>query len=123
MKKRLIAVMLAAALAGCAANEAFREGRALVEAGDEEQGLERIEEAMQADPYDTQMRNYYLRHRAVALQRHLAMGDNARNTGAFERAEEAYRAALRLDPGNARAESGLDALAKERRLAAAVAER
>src|SRR5688500_16082322 len=122
MKKRLIAVMLAAALAGCAANEAFREGRALVEAGDEEQGLERIEEAMQADPYDTQMRNYYLRHRAVALQRNLAMGDNARNTGAFERAEEAYRAALRLDPGNARAESGLDALAKERRSAAAVAE-
>ena len=122
MKKRVLLVVLAAVLTGCAANEAFRQGRALVDAGEVEQGLARIEEAMNADPHDAEIRNFYLRHRAVALQRNLSMGDSARNAGAFGPAEAAYQRALRLDPDNARAKAGLEALAKDRRSAAAVAE-
>jgi general secretion pathway protein D len=122
MRKRVLVVVLAAVLTGCAANEAFREGRALLEAGDTEQGLARIEEAMQADPHDAEIRTFYLRHRAVALERNLAMGESARNGLVFERAEAAYQRALRLDPDNARAKAGLLALAKDRRSAAAVAE-
>ena len=122
MKKRTLVVLVAAALAGCAANEAFRDGRALVEAGDVEQGLTRIEEAMNADPHDREVRNFYLRNRAVTVQRFLSVGDNARAAGALDQAEAAYRGALRFDPQNARARAGLEAVATDRGSLAAVTE-
>ena len=115
------ALLLTAALAGCA-SEGFRQGRDLVEAGNEDEGLERIEAALRADPEDREMRNYYLRHRAVALQRHLAIGDNARSVGALDAAEAAYQRALRLEPDHARAKAGLALLAHERASAAEVAQ-
>lgn len=114
-----LAVMLA--LAGCA-SESFRDGRDMIESGDVDAGLERLEQAMKADPHDREIRNYYLRNRAVAVQRYLALADNARSVGAIDRAEDAYRRALRFDPENQRAKAGLDAVANDRRAAAAVAE-
>ena len=53
----------------------------MIEAGNEEQGLMRLEEALKHNPNDTELRNYYLRHRAVAVQRFLQAGDNARAAG------------------------------------------
>jgi general secretion pathway protein D len=122
MKKRTVVILLAAAVAGCAANETFIDGRDMVEAGRVEEGLTRIEEAMQADPYDKEIRNFYLRNRALAVQRYLLMGDQARNAGAWGQAEAAYQRALRFDPDNAHAKAGLEATAKHRLSAAAVAQ-
>ncbi len=118
----LVVIAAAAAMAGCAANETFREGRALVEAGAVEEGLARIEEALAADPHDREMRNFYLRNRAVAVQRYLAVAENARRAGAFDSAQAAYQRALRFEPDSARAQQGLAALALERRSAVAAAE-
>ena len=122
MKTSLFAIFAAAALAGCAANETFREGRAMVEAGDVDEGLARIEQALSADPQDQEIRNFYLRNRAVAVQRYLALADNARGAGAPDLAETYYRRALRWDPQNTRAKAGIEAAARDRRSAAAVAE-
>src|SRR2546428_10737392 len=122
MKKATLVAFAAFALAGCAANETFREGRAMFEAGNIDEGLARIEQAMQADPYDLEIRNFYLRNRAVALQRYLSAGDNARGAGALDQAEAAYARALRLDPENPRARPGLQAVARDRGTAAAVVE-
>ena len=115
------AILLTLALAGCA-TEAFREGRDLVEAGNVDEGLARIEEALSADPGDREIRSYYLRNRALAVQRHLAFGDNARAVGSLDAAEAAYRRALALEPDNARAKGGLAASALERASAADVAQ-
>jgi general secretion pathway protein D len=108
-------------LCGCA-SQTFIQGRDLVEAGDVDEGLALIAQAMHEHPDDTEIRNYYLRHRTVEVQRYLALGDNARGVGALEQAEAAYQRGLRLDPGNARARAGLDAVAQARRSAAEVAE-
>src|SRR2546421_2927671 len=118
MKQTAIAALAAIVLAGCAANETFREGRAMVEAGQVEEGLARIEQAMRADPYDLEIRNFYLRNRAVALQRYIAIGDNTRAAGALDQADTAYRAASRLEPDNPRVKAGLEAVARDRRPAA-----
>jgi general secretion pathway protein D len=113
--KRLLALFLAALLlAACATQETFKEARGLIEAGDEEAGLARLEQALQENPKDVELRNYYARHKAVAVQRYLQLGDNARSAGQLERAEEAYRLAQRFDAENARAKAGLEALAKQR---------
>jgi general secretion pathway protein D len=122
MKQLALALLAAAALAGCAANERFREGRDLLEAGNVDEGLALIEQALKADPEDREIRNYYLRNRAIAVQRYLAIGDNARGVGALDQAGAAYQAALRFDPDNARAKAGLAAVAQERRYATQVAE-
>jgi general secretion pathway protein D len=116
-----LVLALVLGLPGCA-SETFRQGRDMVEAGNEDEGLARVEEAMRADPQDREIRSYYLRNRALAVQRYLAMGDNARGVGALDQGEAAYQRALRLEPDNARARAGLASLARERAAAADASE-
>jgi len=122
MKKYLAIVLSALLLAACATQETFKEARILIEAGNEEAGLARLEQALQESPQDVELRNYYERHKAVAVQRYLQLGDNARSAGQPERAEEAYRLAQRFDADNARAKAGLEAVATQRQSAGLLAE-
>jgi general secretion pathway protein D len=115
----LLAVLV---LASCATSGSFKEARTLVESGNEEEGLARMAEQLKENPDDTELRNYYLRHRTVAVERFLATAERSRAAGAFERAEEQYRRALRLEPDNARAAQGLQLLAADRANAALLAE-
>lgn len=112
--KKLILFLAAAAMLGCAGQEALKQGQHLIEAGNEEQGLAQLEEALKHNPKDTELRNYYLRHRAVAVQRFLQAGDNARAAGQLDAAETAYQKAQRFDADNANAKAGLAAVARER---------
>ena len=115
MRKAVMLVAMALALVACATQETLRQSRIDIEAGNEEQGLARLAAELQAHPDDAELRNFYLRHKAVAAQRYLALGDNARSAGALERAGEAYAKTLRIDPQNERAKAGLDALNAERK--------
>ncbi len=114
MKKILALIVLALLFGACAHQEEFRKARIEVEAGKEEEGLARLEQAMKESPNDAELRNYYLRHKAVAVQRYIDLGDNARAAGAYERAVEAYGRVLRLDPQNQRAKLGIDLVGKDR---------
>jgi general secretion pathway protein D len=111
--KRLAIFLTMAMVAGCA-GDTLRQSQALIENGNEEQGLERLERAVREHPNDVELRNYYLRHRAVAVQRYLQTGDNARAAGAIDAAEVAYQRAQRFEPDNANAQAGLEAVARER---------
>jgi general secretion pathway protein D len=108
---RKAVTLMALALAACASGQALRQSRIAIEAGNEEPGLARLAEELEAHPDDAGLREHYLRERALAAQRYLALGDNARAAGALERAAAAYARALRIDPQNERARAGLDALA------------
>jgi len=107
-------VAMALALAACTTEQSLRQSCIDIDAGNEEEGLARLAADVQAHPEDTELRNYYLRHKAVAAQRYLALGDNARAAGALDRAAEAYARALRIDPENKRAKAGLDTLNADR---------
>ena len=122
MKKLILTLLASLALASCAGQEKLKQGQEMIEAGNEEQGLARLEEALKSNPSDTELRNYYLRHRAVAVQRYLQAGDNARASGHIDAAEAAYQRAQRFDPDNANAQAGLDAVARERASASTVRE-
>jgi general secretion pathway protein D len=111
--KRLAIFLTIAMVAGCA-GDTLRQSQALIENGNEEQGLERLERAVREHPNDVELRNYYLRHRAVAVQRYLQTGDNARAAGAIDAAEVAYQRAQRFETDNANAQAGLEAVARER---------
>jgi general secretion pathway protein D len=111
--KRLAILLSAAVFAGCAGNT-LEQSAALIDRGNEEQALERLEKAVRDNPNDVELRNYFLRHRAVAVQRYLQTGDNARAAGAIDAAKVAYQRAQRFDPDNANAQAGLEAVARER---------
>ena len=119
MKKLIL--ILALALAGCATHDSFKEARSLVESDQTEEGLARLEQLARENPKDTELRNYYQRNRALAVQRYLEAGDQALRAGAHDRADEAYRLAQRFDPENAHAGAGLEAVAKDRKSRAALA--
>ena len=114
MKKLLALILLVLALAACATNEQFKQARIEVEAGNEEAGLARLEQEIKAHPDDVELRNYYQRHKEIAVQRYLALGDNARTAGAADRAQASYERALRFDPQNRRAQLGIELVRKDR---------
>ena len=111
--KKIATLAIALALAACA-HDNLKEAQHMVEAGNEEQGLARLEQLVKEHPGDTELRNYYQRHRAVAVQRYLQIGDNARASGNIDAAEVAYQRAQRFDADNSNAQAGLDAVARER---------
>jgi general secretion pathway protein D len=116
MNRSFFAALLAAlALAGCAGREVFDEGRRLVETGELEQGLARVEEAARLDPGNPEYRSYYIRQRDLAVYRALALAETARRAGLFDEARAAYQRVLELAPANPRARAGQEALAVERR--------
>ena len=120
--KKLLLVVLTLALGACAYNQAFVDGRRMVEAGNTEEGMARLEEAARAAPNDLEIQNYVRGQRAVTTQRLIAAGDRARAAGAFDQADASYQAALKYDAENAAAKQSLEALAKDRRAAALAAE-
>ena len=109
---RKAVTLIALALAACSSGDTLRQSRIEIETGNEEQGLAVLAQELDAHPYDTALRDYYLQQRTLAAQRYLALGDNARAAGALERAAAAYARALRIDPQNKRARASLDALAR-----------
>ena len=112
--KKLVLIVGALVLFGCAGQEALKHGQEMIEAGNEEQGLARLEEAMKANPNDAEIRNYYLRHKAVAVQRYLQMGETRAPPAPTTRPRPSFQRALRFDADNANAKAGLQAVARER---------
>jgi general secretion pathway protein D len=110
------------ALAGCAAQRAFDQGRELIDAGKIPEGLAKIDEAYKLDPQNKSYREHYFRQRDFAVQRYLALAEKARVSDLFDEAQAAYQQALAVDPANARATAGLESLRVERRHRALLAD-
>ena len=115
MRITLILILALALLAGCAARQAFNDGRELIDAGEFEQGLAKIDAAAKLDPQQNNYRQQYFLQRDAALQRIFTLGESARQQGQTEQAEALYQRMLGIDPQSARAKAGIDTLALERR--------
>ncbi len=113
--RRLILAAAFAALGACAQNTLQREAFALLDTGDIEGGLGKLEEASRLQPANLEYRQTYFRQRDIALQRLAALAETARQQGQWETAEAVYKRLLGIDPANQRAKAGLEALGMERR--------
>jgi len=116
------AVLTLMLLAGCAGQEIHREGMALLGQGRYEEAVEKLAEASRENPGDVQIRKDYFRAREDSVNRFVAIGNAERAAERFDRAEQAYQKALRIDPASGRAKNGLDALAMDLRHATIVAD-
>src|SRR5579859_3430831 len=108
--KRILVLSLVLLLAGCAAEEAYKDGVSLMGAGKPEESMAKFEEALAHDPRDVQYRSAWLRAREQVLTRSVEQADKLASKGAFDESRKLYRHALSLDPSYERALDGLAAL-------------
>ncbi len=113
---RLVLLALPVLLAGCAAQQAYHDGQTFVSQGRIDEGLAKLQEAVQRDPHDAQYRSTWLAARENALARDDEEGDRQAANGAREAARRSYQHALTLEPANERARAGLAALDSAARL-------
>jgi general secretion pathway protein D len=88
---------------------------ALVQQGQFEGGMSKLEEAASREPRNIEYRADLLRAREKATAGVMQRANTARVAGQLDAAEAAYSEALRIDPASGRARAGLEAVAMDRR--------
>ncbi|MDR4513764.1 secretin and TonB N-terminal domain-containing protein [Nitrosomonas sp.] len=95
-------------------NKAFEEGQLLIQNGELELGLLRLEQAAQEEPNNKEIRAVLTRQRDAVLGQMLTDAVNTRLSGDLDLAEEKFLRILDLFPRNERAQAGLDAVSQDR---------
>jgi general secretion pathway protein D len=107
--------ILFACLASCGAERLAREGRALIEEGRVEEGLQKLRQAAKEDPRDLSHRTALAQNRERAIFEMLSAADQDLAGGRDAEAEGGYQRALALSPNNPRALAGLEAVIRLKR--------
>nr|WP_187672310.1 secretin and TonB N-terminal domain-containing protein [Pseudomonas carbonaria] len=110
-------VLAFALLAGCAGTLVRDEAEAMIEAGQYEAGLARLEAAVKESPRDTSLQISLATQRARVVKTLLSRADMARTSRDFASARLAYQRVLGIEPHNTRAAEGLKQLDQMRNLA------
>ena len=108
-----LAVLL---LSGCAGQQAYREGRALVGEGRTLEGLAKLQEAQRQEPDSAEYRMAVVQTRARIVQALLEDADRNFRAANVAEAERLYREALKVQANNERAGAGLRAIEQRRRV-------
>nr|WP_315484276.1 secretin N-terminal domain-containing protein [uncultured Undibacterium sp.] len=94
---------------------AFREGKNLVEDGKVEQGLQKLQEALNYDVRNAEYRSAYLQTRERVSFKLLTQADTELSNNKPDAATADYQQVLRIDPSNDRAIAGLNKISMQRR--------
>jgi general secretion pathway protein D len=104
-----------ALLTGCAGDRLHREGMSLLEDGRYEEGIGKLHAAVRADPGNAVFLSDERRNREQVVARLLVDANSARSSGQKEQERLLYERILRIEPGNSRAQQGLELLAMDKR--------
>ncbi|MDB5916140.1 MAG: ral secretion pathway protein GspD, partial [Massilia sp.] len=110
-----IAATLALALAGCAAQTAYRDGEKLVADDNIEAGLVKYKQAIALDPGNALYRTSFLAARDRSTIRLVDLAERELAAGKSDLAARDYGRALAIDPANERARAGLRLLEADAR--------
>ncbi|WP_254606980.1 cohesin domain-containing protein [Rhodoferax sp. BAB1] len=108
-------MLIGLVLAGCASERAYREGQDLAREGRSEEALERFEDASRRDAGSAQYRIAVLQTREALVSTALAVGRKALDEARYDDARAAFQRAMTWQPGNPRAQEGLNAIAAAQR--------
>ncbi|HJU99656.1 MAG TPA: secretin and TonB N-terminal domain-containing protein [Burkholderiaceae bacterium] len=106
---------LSALLCGCAGSPSYKEGNALLDAGQVDQGIAKLEQAVRDDPHNAEYRMVLLNRKLKIVNSYNARAELQREQGDAAGAEQSFRQALAVDPANSVARQGLAALAQDAR--------
>lgn len=102
-------------LSSCAGETVLNESKGLLAEGQVEAGLSKLHNALEKDPQNIPLRNYYYHQRELQLNRLLIQADVARQQDQLDDAERLYHQVQDIDLSNERAVTGLQNIALERR--------
>jgi general secretion pathway protein D len=108
MLRLLVPVLLAALVAGCAANASFRKAESAEVSGNWDEAVLRYLEALDNDPGNIKYRAALLRAKIKASQTHFEKGKQFEKANVLERALVEYQQAAQLDPTNQYAAAQLE---------------
>ncbi|MYM96323.1 secretin and TonB N-terminal domain-containing protein [Duganella vulcania] len=109
----LLAVTLL--LSACAGSQTFKEGNALLDAGQVDQGLAKLEQASRDDPHNAEYRIVLLNRKLKLVNAMNSRADTLRLKGQAAEAGALYEQALAIDPANLVARQGKAMLAQDQR--------
>lgn len=115
IRRTLLGLLVGLVLAGCASERAYREGQDLAREGRTEEALARFEEASQRETDSAKFRIAVLQTREGLVSAALAAGRKALDEERYDDARAAFRRAMTWQPGNPRAQDGLNAIAAAQR--------
>ncbi len=116
LQRVLWACVLVALLSACTAGRrAFDDARDMIQAGQIEDGLAALDQALKENPRNAEFKSYAVRQREAYVIRLISQADAARTTQQYAEAERLYRRALKYDPGNQHASDGLEASRRDQR--------
>lgn len=114
VRNKVVVLVLASVLMGCAGERAYREGVRLGEQGRSSAALEKLQQATQEAPDNVQYRLAWLRQRDLAATSLLMTADNNFTAGKLDEAAASYQQVLVIDPNQERAKTGLERIRRER---------
>ncbi|HET9581169.1 MAG TPA: secretin N-terminal domain-containing protein [Usitatibacter sp.] len=118
-RRWLAAALALATLAGCAARELQREGRALIEQQRYEEGIAALEQASRSHPDDAVLRAEVLLQRDRAVGQLVNAARNELNAGHVAQAQALFERVMAVQPHSAQGREGLAAVDAARRHAEA----
>ncbi len=118
----LSALLTVLTLTGCAVQRIEREARSLADQGKYEEAIRTLEQGVQRYDDEAGLRRARLRLRDEAESRLLGAAAADRSAGHTERARKAAQRMLKIEPGNARAQTLIDDMEREARVRAAEAQ-
>ena len=114
-QRNALAVLLAVALAGCAADRMHTEGFSLIEQGKVEEGLAKLEEAKLADPSNAAFKKDWLLHRDRLTTALMQDANKDKSEQHWDAALQRYSRVLKLDRGHIAARQAINEINVERR--------
>lgn len=117
-----LAVITIGMLGACAADRLHNEGLQSYDAGEYETAMQKLEQAVEESPGNATYRLDLKSKREAAVQALIGTADQARAIGKLDDAVSYYQRALGIEPGNTRAQRGLENVARDRRHAEILAQ-
>ena len=121
-QRNLLAVLLAVALAGCAADRMHNEGFSLIGDGKIEEGVAKLEEAKLADPGNAIFKKDWLNQRDRLTSALMQEANKEKSEQHWDAALQRYSRVLKLDRGHVGARQAINEINVERRQDARVDE-
>lgn len=115
LHRSILYLGLIATLVGCSAMRLHREGENLLNEGQMEAGLAKLEQATKEDPSNLKYRTEYLNRRDSILNQLVITANSEREAGHFDAAENYFQTVLRIDVNNSRAKAGIQDVERSRK--------
>jgi len=117
LTRKMLPIMIALLLAGCAADRYRQEGLALIKEGHLDEGLAKLSLAKQTDSHDASIRTDWLLQRDAIIAQYMNDGKREEKDQHWDQAQQRFNHVLNIDPSHIAARQAIAEIVLERKQA------